>query len=359
MGIFIQQLTMSIQFLVSYNTTTDLHSFNVETIEELQNELKGAYNLDNLTICYFDDEGDCVKLTSKPEFDEAIAFAQDNGDFLSIILEAPIVPEPEQPKVNLKNIISPFLNLLGQNSPIEGIVNEIVENSQKFIDDLNPSDIEHAVRNVHEWIEDEIPELAQHLIQPQEAPKAVVVEPVISQAIVEEPKPVHHAICDNCNQTIVGIRYKCLQCADFDFCEVCEAPETGHDQTHVFAKLYRPDQSIPVQKKKRGCPARKNRMNKLEKDVEALQQQVADLLAKKQAPVEVEPEVCEVAPEVPQEPVAEEVEVVEEVVEAVEAPISPEIQKKLESLEAMGFEDNERNLAYLIAHNGDLDAVLE
>merc|ERR1711879_735400 len=104
-----KHISMSTQFLVSYKTTTDLHNFNVHTIEELQNELKTTYNLENLTICYFDDEGDCVKLTSKPEFDEAIVFARENGDFLSIILESAVVPEPqsepepEQPKLNLKN----------------------------------------------------------------------------------------------------------------------------------------------------------------------------------------------------------------------------------------------------------------
>jgi len=332
---------------------------------DLKGELETIFNLENLTISYFDDEGDCVKLTSAPEFDEAIAFARENGDFLPIIVEDPCVvpeqpepepepePQPEQPKVNLKNLISPFLNLLGQNSPIEGIVNEIVDNSQKFIDELNPVDVENAARNVQEWIEEEIPEIAQHL-KPQQAPEPVVVEaPKVPEPVVEEQKPVHHAICDNCNQTIVGIRYKCIQCPDFDFCEVCEGPETGHDQSHVFAKLYRPNQSIPAQKQRCGRFAeRKNRMNKLEKDVEALQQQVADLLAKKQAPeapveapVEIEPEVCEVAPEVPQEePVA---------------PISAEIQQKLDSLLAMGFEDNARNLASLIAHNGDMDAVLE
>mmetsp|Transcript_4711 Transcript_4711/g.7001 ORF Transcript_4711/g.7001 Transcript_4711/m.7001 type:complete len:291 (-) Transcript_4711:15-887(-) len=275
-------------------------------------------------------------------FEELFAEAQTT---LKIIKQR-LHPEPE-PKVNLKNLASPFLNLLGGNSPLEGIVNELVDHSQKFIDELNPSDIEDAARGVKEWIEEEIPELAEHLRKPENIPEpAVAPEP-----IVEEPKPVHFAVCDNCNQPIVGIRYKCLQCPDFDFCEVCEGPESGHDESHVFAKLCRPDQSIPAPKQKPRCGrfARKNRVNKLERDVEALQQQVANLIAKKKAPadpIEAPVEVCEVEAEVqqPQEEVA---------------PISPEVQQKLESLRDLGFEDNERNLECLIAHNGDLNAVIE
>jgi len=56
-------------------------------------------------------------------------------------------------------------------------------------------------------------------------------------------------ICDNCGETIVGIRYKCSNCPDFDLCEKCE-PQGVHFPDHVFLKVKRP-------LLRRGCPYRR------------------------------------------------------------------------------------------------------
>lgn len=46
--------------------------------------------------------------------------------------------------------------------------------------------------------------------------------------------------CDLCRKGINGVRYKCLDCQDFDFCTDCE--RVGYSRhgggTHVFAKIY-------------------------------------------------------------------------------------------------------------------------
>ncbi|XP_064646590.1 uncharacterized protein LOC135499640 [Lineus longissimus] len=47
-------------------------------------------------------------------------------------------------------------------------------------------------------------------------------------------------ICDCCDQTIVGNRYKCGNCDDYDLCEQCESIDGIHDPTHVFIKIKRP-----------------------------------------------------------------------------------------------------------------------
>ncbi|XP_053386661.1 next to BRCA1 gene 1 protein-like isoform X2 [Mercenaria mercenaria] len=52
---------------------------------------------------------------------------------------------------------------------------------------------------------------------------------------------VHDGVyCDGCNCVIVGPRYKCGNCLDFDLCESCEDKPGVHDPNHVFVKIRRP-----------------------------------------------------------------------------------------------------------------------
>ena len=58
---------------------------------------------------------------------------------------------------------------------------------------------------------------------------------------VEEKKLVYHykSQCDKCNaRPIVGSRYKCGHCSDYDLCEVCfKTYDSFHNKNHVFLKL--------------------------------------------------------------------------------------------------------------------------
>lgn len=51
---------------------------------------------------------------------------------------------------------------------------------------------------------------------------------------------VHKARCDGCKKTIVGVRYKCANCKDFDLCEQCEGVPNPHDGNHLFLKIKTP-----------------------------------------------------------------------------------------------------------------------
>ena len=45
--------------------------------------------------------------------------------------------------------------------------------------------------------------------------------------------------CDGCGVSpIIGVRYKCCVCNNFDYCEVCEE-RLGHE--HPFIKILRPE----------------------------------------------------------------------------------------------------------------------
>jgi len=49
--------------------------------------------------------------------------------------------------------------------------------------------------------------------------------------------------CDGCGVgPIIGIRYKCSVCKNFDFCEVCEE-RVVHE--HPFIKILKPEESVP------------------------------------------------------------------------------------------------------------------
>lgn len=53
---------------------------------------------------------------------------------------------------------------------------------------------------------------------------------------------VHQNVaCDGCDMSpIIGIRYKCSVCKNFDFCAMCEE-RRGHE--HAFLKIYNPEQA--------------------------------------------------------------------------------------------------------------------
>jgi hypothetical protein len=67
---------------------------------------------------------------------------------------------------------------------------------------------------------------------------------------VAPEKVVHQYVrCDGCGKSpITGIRYKCYECADFDFCEECEA---NLDHPHNFIKIKKPIQGCPWMKFRR------------------------------------------------------------------------------------------------------------
>jgi ribosomal protein S18 acetylase RimI-like enzyme len=57
----------------------------------------------------------------------------------------------------------------------------------------------------------------------------------------EVEKVAHLCICDCCNKQIIGTRFKCLNCRDFDLCKNCEKDSlTIHNEEHSFLEIKYP-----------------------------------------------------------------------------------------------------------------------
>ncbi|KAF8865095.1 hypothetical protein BDZ45DRAFT_701494 [Acephala macrosclerotiorum] len=50
----------------------------------------------------------------------------------------------------------------------------------------------------------------------------------------------HNAICDGCDKYIYGVRHKCLDCPDWDFCSACQPNASFIHAGHRFVPIYEP-----------------------------------------------------------------------------------------------------------------------
>jgi len=108
-----------------------------------------------------------------------------------------------------------------------------------------PIDITSLVQSK---INEIIPELTKKLVE--EVTNNIRKSEIKSDRPSEQSRKSHNEIihervtCDGCSKyPIVGHRYKCVICHNFDFCEACEAKG---DHPHAFLKIRTPDQAPKV-----------------------------------------------------------------------------------------------------------------
>jgi len=97
----------------------------------------------------------------------------------------------------------------------------------------------------------------------KEAPR--VVEKEVKNLVVHD-----RVICDGCKMNpIIGIRYKCGLCQDFDMCSTCESSANAvHDRTHPLVKIRVPrvypvsDENVSQEAKKEEEVTRPNSPSK-------------------------------------------------------------------------------------------------
>lgn len=258
------------------------------------------------TLKYLDDDQDLVTLSSDFELQEALTVSSRQKPpvlrlFINLRSGPSAIPTqtPQTPPQN--NNVPPsnpfaFLNMFNDpqlfSNPqvIEQLVSQLKQNVGNLGQDINFSELlnqfqnlglnQQAPQNNQAPQNDQVPfqpliqqllrnpfimQLASSLFQqgspcnpPATPPSTTPPTAVPSNPwCVKEEEPeisIHHGVvCDGCNNTITGIRYKCSDCPDYDLCEKCERKPGVHSPTHIFLKITKPATHRGVNGQ-RGCP---------------------------------------------------------------------------------------------------------
>ncbi|KAK3942328.1 next to BRCA1 gene 1 protein [Diplogelasinospora grovesii] len=90
----------------------------------------------------------------------------------------------------------------------------------------------------------------QHGHHPKHAFVAAVegtrLEPNVHRRLAPGRDTTHSAICDGCDKTIRGVRHKCLDCPDWDYCSSCEVNASFIHPGHRFVPIYEALETHPM-----------------------------------------------------------------------------------------------------------------
>jgi hypothetical protein len=99
-----------------------------------------------------------------------------------------------------------------------------------------PSDVLSNIKSPYSFEQYQPPMSVNNVINISSPHQQVTNAPIFG-------KTKHEGVwCDNCKTTpLIGARYKCMNCVDYDLCENCESKsEHIHNSDHVFCKLKKP-----------------------------------------------------------------------------------------------------------------------
>lgn len=411
---------MDCLFIVRDLENSSIHQELVDrdsTYDALVNKLKGSLALQNFSLFYNDEEGDEVRISSDAELRECFNIAEDNSVTFYVVPQAANA-EPAKPKEEEKKAPAPepeqfSPEWIGKQIPVlQQFVGEFLKKDHPLgnliseITGESCSDLENMLNREASKFQKDIAKLSENLA----AERAAKVETKTSAKTDDDFPALHtHVFCDVCDEEIVGIRYKCINCVNYDLCQACEEANLKmghHDPEHLFLKVYKPV-SLPSHRAfpsfynrpagahgwmgwtgdKRNCPwkmargmpenmgrhhnrkERKDKFKTLEENMKQLQEELKTLkeqgIAKVEAPVVeevpvpepvqvVEDAPVEVVREIPDEPVDTEVNLLEQST----AGFSPELLAVFEQIIGLGFKDYFRIAELVRQHNGDVNVIV-
>ena len=192
------------------------------TLSDLRALCTKSFSIPNPQLKYVDPEGDKVSIVEEEDLQEALRLSA-NTPLRVLVFDGPARTGPEPTPAGPSESIADLGSLF----------------SRLGIHSVTPN-LTSLAKQIHETLSSEeiagLPEFLRNLLAQCQAGLAQATS---SLAGSPEPiKPLHpNVICDGCDGPVIGSRFKCLFCQDFDFCEACKASKP---HPHQFLAISSP-----------------------------------------------------------------------------------------------------------------------